>query len=996
MWKPSKAQQRRIGKLGRLISYPHPEPEHTFAEHFRRFLIAPPDRTLSWLEEVWRVERHANGGRETYRLPNVTGDLADRRLRESYENTIARLEDLLSPEQLTTSLSDMFLFPAFSGLRAGGPEGTRFKVLSTIICIVAIRRMIESPCSYSVRLLGERIRYILSHPVDEAEIGPASISPRELYHYPRLDDCVDLLLKLRSHPDATVFLQDVVTGGFESAGFSPPVHLAEYLPPGETFTSYRVYRTELERYWFEAMEVLYDAGKLDYATFSAAARRLGPIESAQKEWLDEPGQSGEASSFETRFRGYCDRLAWELASELKDGRHDNARLLTVLPHRRGVRYLVLACEILDKKARGDLLATNADLERAVMLMAGRARLQADDDRASALKALRGYRGSALAAVLPATGGQEEALLLEALEWQRAAPLVAFFRIGEPDPHMMMETQPYGSFDPSSVVDRDKIVRLVEQAGGERVRQVIGAFRAAGEGREDHLLQVEAAMGWNRSFFDDGLRERNLTAVSACGLLPLAGQEVTRYRYAVLKDFARAVWKSTPERQSLERTAVRVALTHLALQSGYPDATRLEMDVEAAIVNESVEGPQWFVDEYGLEIWMDASQVWLQATRQGEPLGSIPDIVRENEVQAEAEATRKELEAQQNRFRARLEESMATSESLTSKVLERWSRLRLMRVLLSSLLFRSTSGAVGLLEFEPLGLRLVDGSFEPLSEATFVAHPYHLQRARSLTGWQKSIFHRHLVQPFKQAFRELYKIAPAEKKATASERFAGVSIDFVAAERLFRSRGWRLKASPAGFFAVRRFPKAGVQAACQFHTMSSEATATSRVTTGTLSFHAGSSNGEKDELQQPLSLAEVPPSLFSEAMRDLDGIVPTTSRQGKAPVSDETCQRRAQFLRCLFADLGLTERTRVEGRSAFIQGRLARYQVDIGNGDVHLPADEKPCALPEGWPKERDRLFVPFPEKEDPKLVELVSRVIKLSNDDLIEDEVILEQILSTG
>jgi hypothetical protein len=78
---------------------------------------------------------------------------------------------------------------------------------------------------------------------------------------------------------------------------------------------------------------------------------------------------------------------------------------------------------------------------------------------------------------------------------------------------------------------------------------------------------------------------------------------------------------------------------------------------------------------------------------------------------------------------------------------------------------------------------------PINEQISLAHPYDLFQTNILAAWQREIIHKRIVQPIKQAFRELYILTPAEQETgTYSNRFAGHVVDAGIAAKLLGSRG----------------------------------------------------------------------------------------------------------------------------------------------------------------------------------------------------------------
>lgn len=142
--------------------------------------------------------------------------------------------------------------------------------------------------------------------------------------------------------------------------------------------------------------------------------------------------------------------------------------------------------------------------------------------------------------------------------------------------------------------------------------------------------------------------------------------------------------------------------------------------------------------------------------------------------------------------------------------------------------------------------------------------------------------------------------------------------------------------------------------------------------------------------KPIPLADVPPRVFSEAMRDVDLVVSVAHRGGVDPeASESTVEMRAALVRDT-CDLLAIDNVRLNDRHALIDGRLGSYSVHLGSAVVHRLPGGHLCIVPV-HAQHRGRLFLPFAD-DDPKTAEVVSKVCMLARDHEIKDPTILEQI----
>ncbi len=138
------------------------------------------------------------------------------------------------------------------------------------------------------------------------------------------------------------------------------------------------------------------------------------------------------------------------------------------------------------------------------------------------------------------------------------------------------------------------------------------------------------------------------------------------------------------------------------------------------------------------------------------------------------------------------------------------------------------------------------------------------------------------------------------------------------------------------------------------------------------------------------LREVPPRIFSEAMRDLDLVVAVAHQGGVDPeATASTIEMRAALLRELCELLGL-DNVELKAHHAIIRGELATYSVHLGSAGVMiLPGAALPIVAVHS--QHRGRLFLPFAD-DDPRTAEVLSKVLLLARDREIRDPNILERI----
>jgi hypothetical protein len=142
--------------------------------------------------------------------------------------------------------------------------------------------------------------------------------------------------------------------------------------------------------------------------------------------------------------------------------------------------------------------------------------------------------------------------------------------------------------------------------------------------------------------------------------------------------------------------------------------------------------------------------------------------------------------------------------------------------------------------------------------------------------------------------------------------------------------------------------------------------------------------------KPMPLAEVPPRLFSEVMRDLDLVVSVAHAGGVDPEASASTVEMRESLVQETAQLLQLKNVRLKSTHVLIDGELANYTVHLGSGVVHTLPGGAICLVPV-HAQHRGRLFLPFAD-DDPKTAEVISKVLLLARDREIQDPVLLEQI----
>ncbi|MET9344273.1 DUF4132 domain-containing protein [Nonomuraea sp. NPDC003804] len=285
--------------------------------------------------------------------------------------------------------------------------------------------------------------------------------------------------------------------------------------------------------------------------------------------------------------------------------------------------------------------------------------------------------------------------------------------------------------------------------------------------------------------------------------------------------------------------------------------------------------------------------------------------------------------------------------------------------------------------------------------------WHPARAavEEVRAWRDVVEGKELRQPFKQAFREVYLLTPAEEEThDHSNRFAGHVVHYRRLRALFKSRGWTsnfLGPWDGGFDGgdARRLLAGGQWRATLEHSLYDEGYAlTERV-----HFHRLVESGWH---QAPLT--EVPALVFSEAMRDVDlfvGVCSITSDPQWADSGPDELQTywhtgsfaplapsaevRRDALSRLLPRLAIADRCTLTDRFLVVRGDLRTYKIHLGSANILMePNDAYLCIVAGRDPQAG--LFLPF--EEDGRLALILSKAFLLAADTAITDPSITRQL----
>ncbi|MGA3134124.1 MAG: DUF4132 domain-containing protein [Terracidiphilus sp.] len=299
----------------------------------------------------------------------------------------------------------------------------------------------------------------------------------------------------------------------------------------------------------------------------------------------------------------------------------------------------------------------------------------------------------------------------------------------------------------------------------------------------------------------------------------------------------------------------------------------------------------------------------------------------------------------------------------------------------------------------------------------------------------------IVQPFKQAHREVYLLTDAERRTNSySNRFAAHIVRQHQFNALCGARQWRNKLRllvddeyPP---ATRELPNWNLRAEFWIEGVgddygldTNEAGVYLRLVTDQVRFyrtdaainkaHAGGggystrAGGPGDQnVNEPVPLEEIPALVFSEVMRDVDLFVGVAS-VGNDPTWQDggpggrfvdywqsysfgdlsaTAVSRREILEGLLPRLKVAKQCTLVDKFLVVKGSRRTYKIHLGSGNILMePNDQYLCIVPDAHTRMKsDPVYLPF--EGDATLSIILSKAFLLSEDEKIKDDTINRQI----
>lgn len=305
--------------------------------------------------------------------------------------------------------------------------------------------------------------------------------------------------------------------------------------------------------------------------------------------------------------------------------------------------------------------------------------------------------------------------------------------------------------------------------------------------------------------------------------------------------------------------------------------------------------------------------------------------------------------------------------------------------------------------------------EPAADATVsLWHPIEVD-ADGVLAWRRRLAALEITQPFKQAHREVYLLTDAERATeTYSNRFAAHVIRQHLLNALCQARAWRfgqfLLYDCTGSVPTRRLPGFGLQAEFWVDPIDYDQHTEA---TGAYHFMATDQVRFVNDMDAAVQLAQVPPILFSEVMRDVDLFIGVSSIASNPEWQDGGPEGRHReywwgrsfgeigargdvrhaVLADLLPKLKIADQCELTAKFLKVRGKKRTYKIHLGSGNILMePNDQYLCIVQDvrGLSKGGDRVRLPF--EGDGVFSVILSKAFLLTADDKITDPTILSQI----
>lgn len=417
---------------------------------------------------------------------------------------------------------------------------------------------------------------------------------------------------------------------------------------------------------------------------------------------------------------------------------------------------------------------------------------------------------------------------------------------------------------------------------------------------------------------------------------------------------------------------------------------------------------------------DAPVSWFKPDNT--PQKSVPAFIKEKHAKklTKIKDTQKSIETTLTAQRDRIDRMLRTERKMTWPYFnEHYHNHGLTAYLSRKLLWKLEKEGIShtALYLNGTWITLHHGPIIP--DDTFAVSLWHpaMASVKEIREWRELLIKEKIVQPVKQAFREVYLLTDAEVNTrTYSNRMAAHILKQHQFNSLAKIRGW--KYALQGAFDNGSYNGGAELDLPEYNLMAefwvSEVNAENAMNDTGIWNYVSTDQVRFVNLEnrQPINLADVPPVIFSEVMRDVDLFVgvasvgndPTWQDSGEIPAYrdywqaysfgdlNEIAKTRKEILENLIPRLKIASVTSIREKFVVVQGKKRTYKIHIGSTNILMePNDQYLCIVPDRSKKDTtENVFLPF--EGDNGLSVILSKAMLLAKDDKINDPTILSQI----
>jgi len=572
---------------------------------------------------------------------------------------------------------------------------------------------------------------------------------------------------------------------------------------------------------------------------------------------------------------------------------------------------------------------------------------------------------------------------------------------------------------------------------------------------DPHVELLRGLVWCCGFQEDGELARALyrLALSTYRKIPAKGPRLVSLGNACVTALATMPGQAAIAQLAILKVKVKFgtaqkeiekAFTAAATREGLPRDEIEELAVPSYGL-ESVGVMRETFDAYQAELVVDGSSARLSWLKEGKPLKSAPAALKKEQPEQfkELQTSVKDINTMLPAQRERIDTLFLAQKTWPLALWrERYLDHPLVGTIARRLLWVFTTqgkSKAGIWHHDTL-VGMSDKHLDLSDKATVsLWHPIdHPQE--EILGWRAWLEKHEVVQPFKQAHREVYVLTDAERNTqTYSNRFAAHILRQHQFNALCLARGWKNKlrlmvddeyppalrllrlwnlraeywVEGAGSEYGQDTNEAGVflyLATDQVRFYRTEA-ARNLAHAGGGSYGSSAAGPGQGDINEPLILEQIPPLVFSEIMRDVDLFVGVASVGNDPNWADggpegryrdywqhysfgelsATAQTRRVLLERLLPRLKIGDRCTLADRFLIVRGNLRSYKIHLGSGNILMtPNDQYLCIVPKQSAKAGDGFFLPF--EGDLTLSVILSKAFLLADDTKIADPTIVSQL----